>query len=223
MDFAPATVTLDGSAGRGESKNRDQGLLVRVTPYNAIDYPGLIPQIENTIRARIDVSYATAAVNYDNNASISYIDEDQSDPFVKLHWGWAVHADFTLPALTGESDQSGPPDWLCNLITPLVSFGGTLEHSQPAINDVKSGEEIDLSGWELTIANIFWLRRGHVEDPTGTVIGDTYGWGLGLQFGKVGGFRYDHAIVPQSIYLGDVERKGFTVFLDPVRLYQRLR
>jgi hypothetical protein len=224
VDLAPAWATLDGRAARGESKNRDQGLLVRVTPYNAIDFPGLIPQIENTLRARIDISYGTAAVNYDNNASISYIDQDQSDPFAKLsHWGWAVHADLTLPALTSESNQTKRLGWLRDMITPLVSFGATLEHSQPAINDVKSGEEIDLSGWELTLASIFSLRHGHYDDPTGTVIGDTSGWSLGLQLGKVGGFRYDHATVPQSMFLSDVDREGFTVFLDPVRLYQRLR
>ena len=224
VDLAPAGVTLDGRAGRGESKNRDQGLLVRVTPYNAIDFPGLIPPVERAIRARIDVSYGTAAVNYDNNASITYIDQDQSDPFAKLsHWGWAIHADLTLPALASESNESKRLGWLRDLFSPLVSFGATLEHSQPAVNDSKEGQEIDLSGWELGLANVFTLRHGHVDDPTGTVIGDTSGWSLGLRVGKAGGIRYDHATVPQSIYLGDVDRKGFTVFLDPVRLIRRLR
>lgn len=84
------------------------------------------------------------------------------------------------------------------------------------------GQEIDLTGWELEILNIFTLRNGHIDDPTGTVIGDTSGWAVGLEFGKLGGFRYDQATVPQSIYLGDVTREGYTVWLDPVELARRI-
>jgi hypothetical protein len=166
-----------------------------------------------------------ASVNYDDNATISYIDQDQADPFGKLsNRGWAVHADLTLPALAGKSAGSKQLGWLRDLFSPLVSFGASLEHSQPAANGVKEGQEIDLKGWELGLANVFTLRHGHVDDPTGTVIGDTSGWSLGLQVGKAGGIRYDHATVPQSIYLSrDVDRKGLTVFLDPVRLFRRLR
>ncbi len=87
----------------------------------------------------------------------------------------------------------------------------------------KSGQEIGLTGWELTFLNIFTLRNGHIDDPTGTVIGDTSGWGAGFEFGKVGGFRYDHADAPQSIYLERVEKEGFTVYVDPVELAHRLR
>jgi hypothetical protein len=224
VDLAPASVTLDGKAGYGEANQGDRGIFGRVTPYNAIQYPGTWPGLERHLRARLDLSYGFAAINYDENETISYIDVDQADPFAEdFRRGWAVHADFTLPESAEQSLGAEGLGWIYDIIAPLISFGSTWEKSQYSVQGVNVGQEIDLSGWELTFANIFTLRQGHIDDPTGTIIGDTKGWSVGLSFDGVGGARYDHATVPQSIYLtAEQTRKGFTVWLDPIALSQRL-
>lgn len=129
VDLAPASVTLDGLAARGESENRDHGLFARITPYNSINFPGTLPGVEKLFRARLDASYGTAAVNFDNDATIAYIDGDSPDPLAKdSHWGWAFHVDLTLSALTEESLRTKHPGWIAGLVSPLVSFGATNEH-----------------------------------------------------------------------------------------------
>lgn len=223
VDLAPANVTLGGLAANGEVDDRDHGLLLRLSPYNSIDYPGFLQGLDGTLRTRIDFSYGSSAVNYLNDATIVYADSSQ-DPIAKdSHWGTAFHVDLTLSAHNEESARQGRFGWLMDVIQPIITFGATSEHSQYAYNDVKSGQEIDLTGWEFKLLNIFTVRGGHIDDQTGTVIGDTSGWGAGFEFGKVGGLRYDHADAPQSLFLDRVEKEGFTAHVDPFELARRLR
>jgi hypothetical protein len=224
VDLVPAGVTLDQMAGHGEVDERDRGLLVRATPYNAIDYPGLLPGVERTLRARVDVSYGASEIN-DEEATITYIDQNQADPIAKdSRHGWAILGTFTLPVSAEESLRSKGRGWLYDIVAPLLRFGATWEKSQYSIMGSDVGEEITLDGWEVTVANIFTWRQGHIDDPTGTVIGDTRGWSAGLSFDGVGGARYDHANTPQSVYLSaDLSREGFTVWLEPIALTRRLQ
>ena len=85
------------------------------------------------------------------------------------------------------------------------------------------GTEIKDTGWELTFANIYSIRRGRIEDPEGEIVGPTSGWSLGLQVRDLAGFSYDRATVPQSIYLGPVDRKAMTFFINPVRVWAALK
>jgi len=225
VNLAPATVTLDGRAGFAQADESDRGIFARLTPYNSIRYPGMLTGIEGTLRARLDLSYGASSINYDEDPTLSYIDEDQADPFAEdSRHGWAVHADFTLPAQSEQSLRSEKFGWIYDVIAPLLSFGATWEKSQYSIQGADVGQEIDLSGWELTIANIFTYRQGDINDVTGTVIGGTSGWSVGLEYAGVAGARYDKATVLQSIYLQtDVTREGFTAYLDPLALSRALR
>ena len=89
----------------------------------------------------------------------------------------------------------------------------------PATGALDSGGRFVNSGWELTLANIYSIRRGHVEDPTGTISGDTSGWSVGLHFKDALGFSYDHAEVPQSIYLDRITRKALNLYFDPLKAW----
>ena len=71
------------------------------------------------------------------------------------------------------------------------------------------------SGWELGLANIFYLRRGHYEAPYVPLEGDTEGWGLNFQLGRMGGVRYDKATVPSAEGLPDEERETWSVWVCP--------
>jgi hypothetical protein len=73
-------------------------------------------------------------------------------------------------------------------------------------------------GWEVTVANIVSIRRGHIKDKRGDIIDETSGWGLGFQVGSFGGFRFDKAVVPQARVLEHVHPSGFTVFVRPLEI-----
>ena len=218
VDLAPANVTLDQQAGKGEADQRDHGLLGRLTPYNSIDYPGMLPGLDRSVRLRFDIAYGSSAVNYDNDVTISYIDASQADPIAKdSHYGWAFHLAAALPSQVQERPQ-GRGLAVTDFLSSLVSFGLTSEHSQYAIHDAKIGTEISENGWELELLRVATLRHGHIKDPAGTIDGDTWGFGVGVDYRGVGGFRYDHAKVPESVFLSNFYRQGFTLYFDPIKL-----
>ena len=115
--------------------------------------------------------------------------------------------------------------WMADAFLPLFSFGATWESSKYRPDgSAPVSSKVTRSGWEATIANFFTLRRGHIDDPVGTVVGDTWGWGMGLDVAHVAGVRYDRASVPQSKYLKErVVRNGLVVFFDPIETWKRCR
>jgi len=132
--------------------------------------------------------------------------------------GFALHA--SVDGAAAARQRGG----LSDLISPLVSFGATWERSRYAWHSRDLGGEVKRWGGELTLANLASLRYGHVDDPVGTIQGDTWGLGLGVTYRNAVGIRYDFASVPQSKYLAShVDRHGVTAFVDPLRLWAKLR
>jgi len=226
--FAPALVTLDGREAAGLVITHDSGVLFRLTPYNSIDYPGRLDGLDRVASLRMDVSHGRSTLNYDD-ATISYIDEDQDDPILRTHrTGWGVRAAIGLSPLTRRALERRGLGWLPDWISPLVQWGRAWDRDLPMILDPDTdahvtGSTIKNEGWEVTFANIYSIRRGRVEDPDGQIVGSTSGWSLGVQFMDVAGFSYDEATVPQSIFLGPVHRKASTFFVNPIRLWSALR
>jgi hypothetical protein len=82
---------------------------------------------------------------------------------------------------------------------------------------------IEVSGWEVTLFNIYSIRGGRMDDDDGKIHGDARGWGMGVNLAWMAGFRYDSAAEPKTEDLGHEERSGYTLFLDPVRVCRSLQ
>ncbi len=225
--LAPANVTQDNAAGEGYVTTHDSGVLVRLTPYDGIDQPGLLPGLDRALGARVDVSYGGSTQNY-NNATIAYNDPSQADPVARIQIkGWAARAALDTPRWRKDDIRSQRFGWLIDVLSPLVSAGITRSKQLPLIQNASggltAGERIENSGWEITIANIYSFRGGKIDDPVGTIQGHTSGWGIGLHLKDAAGFSYDRATVPQSIYLAPVHRKALTFYFNPIRAWQYIR
>ena len=226
--LAPADVTLDHVAAEGYVTTHDSGVLVRLTPYDGIDHPGTLPGLDRVLAARLEGSYGGSTQNY-NNATIAYVDPNQSDPVARIQIkGWAAHASFDLPQRYRENIRAHRLGWLTDMISPLISVGRTGSKQLPLIPDattggLRSGTRIRNSGWEVTLANIYSFRGGKIDDPAGTIQGETSGWGIGLHLKDVAGFNYDRATIPQSIYLGPVHRKALSFYFNPLRAWDLVR
>lgn len=208
------TMTFLGSS---DVHKRDRGYLVRLTPYDAIGYPGLLSGVERFARVRMDLSYGASELNYDDH--VVHYSNGTTLPAVEDHrHASAYHVAVALRSAVKDDTRKSWREWLYDLATPILSYGWTNEHSQRYLYGSASGSEVRETGWELTVANIFSYRKGHIDDPTTTIVGDTSGWGVGLHLGESAGVQYDHAKVPQSIYLGDVKRNGFYVYVDPAKV-----
>ena len=118
--------------------------------------------------------------------------------------------------------------WLPQWITPLVQWGKAWDREVPMIPDPATGTHssrtrIQKDGWELTLANIYSIRRGRIDDPAGMIQDATSGWSLGLHLKNLAGFSYDRATVPQSVFLRPVHRKAFTFYVNPLGAWSALR
>lgn len=235
-DLAPAVSDPDLGeleAVKGDAESNDRGMLVRFTPYNSVDYPGHFPRLDSFLDRwvggfRLDVSAGTSSKNY-NDPTIMYYEGRSPIPIARVaRQGWGLHAAVGFPGAAEEYLDEHGLGLVAESLTPLLSFGQAWDRLLPSVPDPDSRDrfqdtEIEQSGWELTICNVFSIRRGRMDEPSGDIHGDTSGWSLGFRFADIGGFRYDRATIPQSTVLGNVERKGYTFFVDPVELWRLLR
>lgn len=214
VHLAPASAF-----GEAETDARDLGILVRATPIDGLDSESRMP-----LPLRVDLSYGYSVLNYDDGKLV-FIGEDQPSPTTRNYRdGYAARLALGIPGR--RLDRDGVGDWLARSLTPLVSIGYASDRERLQGGDDASGRfEVRRSGAELILANILSYRTGHVRDPLGDIDGDTDGFGLGFRFDDIAGFRYDWARIPQARGSGlrDVERRGFTAFIDPWALLHRMR
>ncbi len=163
--LAPASVTLDGRDARGKVTTYDSGVLFRATPYNSIDYPGFIPRIDRIVALRTDVTHGRSTQSY-NDAKISYTDPDQADPVARIsRRGWASRIGLDLPGEQRRHLRAGTFGWALDFLTPLISWSKAWDRIIPTVRDLSTGSRMEKrravrTGWELTVANIFSIRRG---------------------------------------------------------------
>src|SRR5258706_558027 len=165
VDLAPASVTLDGLAGRGEATEKDRGALLRLTPFGARSRGAGA----TSSRVRVDLAGGFSQRNYDDT-QISYIDVSQSDPIVEERMiGGAARLSLSLPGISG---------WARRVFTPEISLGAAWDQARYYEADARLAHEtINRTGQEVTLLGVVSLRHGYIDDKSGTIRDDTWGAG----------------------------------------------
>jgi hypothetical protein len=222
--LAPGWAMPEGWDAAGSVKTKDAGLVVRLTPINTMDESG-IPVVGSSLAEalkplgglRVDFAYGRSTQNL-GRQHVAFVNQGQSDPVVRMgKHGWAVRGALGLPPFVQVALKDGRLGFLAGGLAPLIEVGVARDRSHVEWPDWNE-PDIRNRGWEVTVANVFTLRRGHIENKHGDIIDDTSGWGLGFQVGRFGGFRYDSAVVPQARVLDHVRPAGFTVFVRPLEI-----
>lgn len=224
--LAPSSILQDpGSQSNGEASMRDWGWVARVTPLNTLE------RSPSAAAARfgllLEATYGRAKLNT-TDEMIMHVDVDQTDPAPTLYLdGWAVHAEVQA----GPTFAPTASRLVIDTLSPLLSVTYTDQSEVPGIvwanseyvyeRDDSGLLDEDGYGWEISLLNIAHIRGGHVEAAYGDIDGDTSGWGLGLQAGHYGGFRYDKAKVPQAQGLPEVTRDGWHLWVNALALFGR--
>lgn len=229
-DLAPDYVLQDATGGQGFARAHDLGLLAQ---YRLLDTrnrdDGLLAGAGGLLLA------ASAGLSTLNTGGdyITHVDADQADPMPKMHVkGWAAHAELGFPPQLRADLADQGRGWIADALTPFLSATYTRQTIRPgfvwdaedsgydyALDEDDANKE-SYRGWELAVANVYFLRRGHM-DASGTIDGDTRGWGLQIPFGRWGGLRYDKATVPQAEGLVDVTRESAGFWVDVIALLER--
>ena len=220
MNWKDVTIVLapTAAAGRGSTSARDEGLHARVTPIDGF-------HSETGLPVRVDFAYGASVLSYNDDAIVTFINEDQASPVTRHHRrGGAVRiavGRLTVPARHAAGTLHRA---LVQGLAPLLAYSYAMDHAE-----LGGGSRIDYktdgSGVEITLANVFTYRRGHYEDRSIQIDGDTWGWGAGLPLGSLGGVRYDDAHWPQAQDSGlqRVHRSQITAWVDPIELWRMAR
>jgi hypothetical protein len=221
--LAPATAMTPEASG--DVTANDRGLSIRLTPYNSISEPGLLPGVDRILDPlggiRVDLAYGHSEHSY-GKETISFVSPDESAPVAKVsRKGWAVHCALGLPEPLATALEDNGLGIVGRTLTPLFALGMAWDQNE----QVWPGGDrpVEGSGWEFTVGNIYTIRGGRIDDPDGKIHGDTWGWGIGLNIGGLGGFRYDSATEPKAEDLGNEERSGYVLFVDPVGVYNGIK
>jgi hypothetical protein len=230
VSLAPASVLRDPSAGDavGRVHTYDLGMLVRLSPYNSVDGPGYLHGLDAALAPitggiRLDLSYGTSRLN-DDDKWIWFLDAAQADPIAReSHHSWAARAATGFPTGWGSRLEGRGLGWFERMLTPFFSLGYARDRSRESIgNGPPAIPDIERSGWELTLGNVFSLRHGRVDDRAGDVRGESSGFGLGIELVGIAGIRYDRATIPQATDLSRVHRNALSVHVDGFGLWGAL-
>jgi len=233
--LSPDLPFLPPGAGQSEFDSEDKGILVRVTPYDGLDHAGSLRKVERKVRARLDVAYGGSSINDDNPVA----DFGAAGPVtIAIDSRKAVALRLVLhPTAEKEARVAqGSWGWLTHFWMPALALAYTWDQSEfPGTFRDTSGQVIETEfkehrhGFEAVFLNMLGFRVGHVNDPSGSIVGTTWGFDVGANYEHLAGARYEWASVPQAsdpalgIHLQDVHRQGVMVFLEPIRLWERLR
>jgi hypothetical protein len=234
--LAPGSFSGMGMDPIAQTSTKDRGYVLRFTPYNSIDYPGLVRSVDSFLRPavggmRLDLSYGNSVRNYNDAYMTFWSFMDTSFVVKDERRGLAVHLAVGLPGVVNDRLSSAGMGWLAKMITPFISWGKAWDRSTPSRRDPGTGQrltqgEVKLSGWELTLCNVFTIRRGRTDDPSDVergIHGPSSGWGIGLRSAQLGGFRYDRATGPTSEDLDwEIESKAFNVWINPLGVWRAL-
>ena len=217
---------ISPGAGSGKGTGLDGGVLLRLTPYNSIDSLGWFrPEVGWLDPVfggfRFDASAGCSWLSFlSSKIKFGDLTSDPMPSHYRLSAGACAAMGFPGVARDWLRDQGA--GLLAASLTPLIQFGAAWDRTKGTVYD--NAIPVYGRGWELTVANIYSIRRGHINDRAGDVRDDTRGTGIGFRLGKYAGFRYDTATTPQSRVLRDhkISRKGWTAQIDPWAIWRDL-
>lgn len=215
MNFKQVAISL-GPSIAGKTDARDWGVLVRVSPLDLLESEGSLP-------LRFDLAYAHSVLSANDDATIEFFPGDAERVSRHRRDGVAGRVAFTPPAITAQANERTTRGALVRGFLPLVSLGGAYEWATIDAGDGLFAFKTTGSGGELGIANVFALRLGSYSDRTGGIEDGTMGWSAGLPIGPWGGFRYMRATWPEGAGLSDLDRDGWTFWVNPLAVLESAR
>jgi len=231
--LSPDSVIQDPQGGgQGQGSSSDYGYLLRAMPVNMTRGDGFLGN--GIFGLRLGGAYGNSVLN-ETDEFIEHPGADSRDPFPRMFVeGWSLYGEVTLAGDLKNDLNDTFLGILGDMINPLISLSKAEQWIEPGFiwdsNKDEYSYEHDTSelfdeknrGWELGIGNVYYIRRGHrTEYNNGDPVldGETEGWGLNLQAGRYGGFRYDRATVPRAYGYPDDERKSWSVWVDPLAIF----
>lgn len=228
-------VLQDRRGGEAEAVMADYGVLGRLTIYDSLGGPGLLPALDRALYPlmsgwTLSAAYGRSWLNWGDDFIVAS-DEDRAHPYPRESCeSWAIQAAIGLPGLMVD----GLPPVVRTVASPALSVAVVNEERWPGYLWNGDAQEYEYAenrndpfiekndGVEVTFLGIYSRRWGHTEVPYGDIDGDTSGWGLRFDIDGMIRLRYDKATRPQATGLSDVSLESWSVIVDVLALRDHL-
>src|SRR5207244_4571187 len=119
--------------------------------------------------------------------------------------------------VSGTPPHAGPPRARpATLPAMAIGVSADLERVRPG--DAAPDHDVWHYGGEAMLASTLSLRAGYIDDKQRRIRDYTIGIGAAYQLGAFAGARWDWARVPQGNGLPKVDRRGFSIWVDPLAM-----
>lgn len=148
-------------------------------------------------------------------STFSYINSADKDPIYRYNNdGYAVSAALLSSKLLG----SFIPD-------EILFFDNiaTVRYFAAKQDDFKSPDDIESYGAEIGLMDTIYLRRGHYDDPSGHITGDTEGIGINLHYKDLIAFTYNTSEIPGGELISRIKSSDQHVFINFLGWYNLLK
>ena len=162
---------------------------------------------------RLDVAAAWAELNNERASSSSFA--VLATRFRRT--AIALHGSPRPPAERAPSAGSLP--WWRPADVPEFSATLAYDHDQRLGGPFGAGSSIDRVGFEAEVLRLLALRVGYLSDPDVDIHAVAYGGGVTLPIGPWGSAGYQLALEPLSEGLKPRYRQGWSLWLDPARIW----
>lgn len=216
IDIALAPWT---TYGRGGTRARDLGGLVRITPLDCLNREVGIP-------ARIDLAYGYSTLSYNDDAVVTFSGADFASRVTRhRRHGAALRLAANPPGTQTWLRDRAAMETLLGGLLPLITVGVAHDHAIVDAGSGTSAYSADGTGFEIDLAHVLTYRVGSYTDKTGEIDGSTSGWSVGLPVGPWAGVRFERARFPQARDSGlrDLKRKAFSAWVDPAAIWRSFR
>jgi hypothetical protein len=104
----------------------------------------------------------------------------------------------------------------------LIEIGAARDWEQVSAGGGPTDYTVDRLGLEGTVLGVLTGRIGHMSDRVGGIVDYTLGFGVRIPIGPWASVAYDYASVPQANELPNLTRRGWSAWLDPMRIVSDL-
>ena len=166
---------------------------------------------------RLDLAAAYSELNHARESAESFV----GPPTRYTRTGFALHGSPRPPA-----ERASPPAsraWWRPADVPEFSATLAYDHDQRRVESFGTESSVDRVGAEVEVFRLLALRVGYVSDERAEIHAFAYGGGVTLPVGRWGSAGYQYASEPLSEGLEPRVRHGFSVWLDPVRIWSDTR
>jgi|GEM_PF-341840 len=229
--LAPDGAIQDGGGGNAQGSAKSMGYVLQLTYSDLSRGGGLFDN--GALGLSFGGAYGASVLNKTDDM-IHHLDADQSDPFPRAYLsGWSYTAQVTFADKMREQMNEFGFGFLGDMFNPLFSYTRAEDLNEAGYywtgEDYEYGRYPDdypdaynqdehSRGWEIGLANVFFIRGGHFTAAYGDIDDKTEGGGWKIQAGRLGGFRRDWADFPQAAGLPVTRRTTWSMWVDPLAI-----